>query len=52
MNRLMVPVAIFVSVLAAGKVCEHLGLSASWTIGISCLVAMLVTACVNRYQRR
>ncbi|CAM3931999.1 hypothetical protein CCOS865_02550 [Pseudomonas reidholzensis] len=51
MNKLILPVAIFLSVIIAGKVAEHFGLEGSWRIGVLCLVAVAVQFAVTRYQR-
>lgn len=51
MNKLILPVAIFVSVIAAGKVSEHFGLEGGWKIGVLCLVAGAVQIAVTRFQR-
>lgn len=51
MNKLILPVAIFFSVIIAGKVAEHFGLEGSWRIGVLCLVAAAVQFAVTRYQR-
>lgn len=51
MNKLILPVAIFVSVLAVGKVCEHYQMSTNWKIGVLCVVALVVQTVVNRFQR-
>jgi len=51
MNKLILPVAIFVSVIIAGKVAEHFQLQGSWKIGVLCLVAAAVQILVTRYQR-
>jgi len=44
-------VAIFVSVIIAGKVAEHFALEGSWKIGVLCLVAACVQIAVARIQR-
>ncbi|WP_449433190.1 hypothetical protein [Pseudomonas putida] len=51
MNKLILPVAIFVSVIIAGKVSEHFGVAGSWKIGLLCLVAAAVQIAVSRFQR-
>lgn len=51
MNKLILPVAIFVSVIIAGKIAEHYQLQGSWKIGVLCLVAAAVQIVVTRYQR-
>lgn len=51
MNKLILPVAIFVSVIIAGKVSEHFGLEGGWKIGLLCLVAAAAQVAVTRYQR-
>lgn len=51
MNKLILPAAIFFSVLIAGKLAEHFGLEGSWKIGLLCLVAAAVQIAVSRLQR-
>ncbi|EOG3623835.1 hypothetical protein ACK9U2_005790 [Pseudomonas putida] len=51
MNKLILPAAIFVSVIIAGKVAEHFGLEGGWKIGTLCLVAGAVQIAVTRFQR-
>ncbi|MNN98745.1 hypothetical protein D3C81_2182100 [compost metagenome] len=51
MNKLILPVAIFVSVIVTGKIAEHFGLEGSWKIGLLCLVAFVVQIAVARFQR-
>lgn len=51
MNKLILPVAIFLSVILAGKVAEHYAVEGSWRIGLLCLVAMVVQIVVSRIQR-
>lgn len=51
MNRLILPAAIFVSVIIAGKISEHFGLEGGWKIGLLCLVAATAQIAVTRYQR-
>ncbi|MCW2271551.1 hypothetical protein D3C77_14980 [compost metagenome] len=51
MNKLILPVAIFVSVMLTGKISEHFGVEGSWKIGLLCLVAAAVQIAVTRYQR-
>lgn len=51
MNKLILPVAIFVSVIIAGKLFEHFGVEGSWKIGLLCLVAAAVQIAVSRFQR-
>jgi len=51
MNKLILPVAIFVSVIFAGKISEHYGLEGNWKIGVLCLVAAVVQIAVTRFQR-
>lgn len=51
MNKLILPVAIFFSVILAGKVAEHYAVEGSWRIGLLCLVAMVVQIVVSRIQR-
>ncbi|MFJ2982900.1 MULTISPECIES: hypothetical protein [unclassified Pseudomonas] len=52
MNKLILPFAIFISVILAGKAAEHFGLQGSWKIGLLCLVAAAVQIAVSRYQRK
>jgi hypothetical protein len=55
MNKLILPVAIFVSVILAGKLAEHFALQGSWKIGVLCLVAacvQIVVTCIQRSQRQ
>ncbi|WP_322364198.1 hypothetical protein [Pseudomonas sp. Teo4] len=51
MNKLILPVAIFVSVIVAGKAFEHFGVEGNWKIGMLCLVAAAVQIVVTRIQR-
>ncbi|NIF27121.1 hypothetical protein F3J44_12160 [Pantoea sp. Tr-811] len=51
MQKLLLPVAIFVSVIVVGKVCEHFGLSTNVKFGLVCVVAFVVQIEVSRYQR-
>ncbi|CAG8863559.1 hypothetical protein PS627_00497 [Pseudomonas fluorescens] len=51
MNRLVLPAAIFASVLLVGKLCEHYGLDTNLKVGLLCLVAAAVQIGVTRYQR-
>ncbi|HEN8801792.1 hypothetical protein HP546_02070 [Pseudomonas sp. CM25] len=51
MNKLILPVAIFFSVLISGKIAEHYGLEGNWKIGLLCLVAAAVQIAVSRFQR-
>ncbi|MBO9548521.1 MULTISPECIES: hypothetical protein [Pseudomonas] len=51
MNKLILPVAIFVCVIIAGKLAEHFGLEGSWKVGLLCVVAACVQIAVNRIQR-
>ncbi len=51
MNKLILPVAIFVSVIIAGKIAEHYEVQGSWKIGVLCVVAAAVQIAVTRYQR-
>ncbi len=51
MTKLILPVAIFVSVIITGKIAEHYGLEGSWKIGLLCLVAAAVQITVTRFQR-
>ncbi|HDS1816311.1 hypothetical protein [Pseudomonas putida] len=51
MNKLILPVAIFVCVIIAGKVAEHFEVQGSWRIGLLCLVAAAVQIVVSRFQR-
>nr|WP_311044813.1 hypothetical protein [Pseudomonas sp. USTB-Z] len=50
MNKLILPAAIFVSVIIAGRVSEHFGLDGSWKIGLLCLVAAVVQIAITRVQ--
>ncbi|MFQ6574022.1 hypothetical protein [Pseudomonas sp. UM16] len=51
MNKLILPVAIFVSVIITGKISEHFEVEGSWKVGLLCLVAAAVQIAVTRYQR-
>lgn len=51
MNKLILPVAIFVSVIIVGKLSEHFGVQGNWKVGLLCLVAAAVQIAVTRYQR-
>lgn len=51
MTKLILPLAIFVSVIIAGKVSEHFGVEGSWKVGLLCLVAIAVQIAVTRFQR-
>ncbi|HDS1733154.1 MULTISPECIES: hypothetical protein [Pseudomonas] len=51
MNKLLLPVAIFLSVLLVGKVCEHYGMDSTLKIGLLCLVAAAVQMGLSRYQK-
>ncbi|RWU17245.1 hypothetical protein DM813_28205 [Pseudomonas alkylphenolica] len=51
MNKLILPVAIFFSVIIAGKISEHFGVQGSWKVGLLCLVAAAVQIAISRYQR-
>jgi hypothetical protein len=51
MNKLILPFAIFVSVIITGKIAEHYGLEGSWKVGLLCLVAAAVQIAVTRFQR-
>jgi hypothetical protein len=51
MNRLVLPAAIFASVLLVGKLCEHYGLDTNLKVGLLCLVAAAVQIGITRYQR-
>lgn len=52
MNKLILPLAIFVCVIIAGKICEYFGVESSWRIGVLCIVAAAVQVVVTRYQAR
>ncbi|HEK1691225.1 TPA: hypothetical protein SMR48_002458 [Pseudomonas putida] len=51
MKKLILPVAIFISVIIAGKASEHFGLEGGWKIGLLCLVAAVVQILITRHQR-
>lgn len=51
MNRLILPAAIFTSVILVGKVCEHYGLDTNIKVVLLCLVAAGVQIGITRYQR-
>lgn len=51
MNKLILPFAIFVSVIITGKIAEHYGLEGSWKVSLLCLVAAAVQIAVTRFQR-
>lgn len=51
MQKLLLPAAIFVSVLAVGKVCEHFGMETNMKFGLLCVVALVVQIGVTRLQR-
>ncbi|MFJ4344331.1 hypothetical protein [Pseudomonas sp. NPDC089401] len=51
MQKLLLPVAIFVSVIAVGKVCEHYEMGTNWKVGLLCLVAAVVQIGVSRFLR-
>ncbi|MGJ7547581.1 hypothetical protein [Pseudomonas alloputida] len=51
MNKLILPVAIFVCVIITGKLAEHFGLEGSWKVGLLCVVAACVQIAVSRIQR-
>ena len=52
MNKLILPFAIFVSVIITGKIAEPYGLEGSWKVGLLCLVAAAVQITVPSFQRR
>ncbi len=51
MQKLLLPIAIFVSVIGVGKVCEHYGVDPTLKIGLLCLVAAAIQIGFSRYQR-
>lgn len=51
MNRLIVPAAIFISVMFVGKVFEHLGVEGNVKFGLLCLIAIVVQVVVTRHLR-
>lgn len=51
MKKLILPVAIFISVIIAGKASEHFGLEGGWKIGLLCIVAAVVQILITRHQR-
>ncbi|AZL73434.1 hypothetical protein LOY46_10285 [Pseudomonas sichuanensis] len=51
MQKLLLPIAIFVSVIAVGKVCEHYAMDPTLKVGLLCLVAAAIQIGFNRYQR-
>ncbi|MEF9897592.1 MAG: hypothetical protein RR736_01275 [Pseudomonas sp.] len=51
MNKLILPIAIFTSVILVGKVCEHYEMNSTLKIGLLCLVAAGVQIGISRYQR-
>ena len=51
MNKLILPFAIFFTVLIVGTIADNLGLQGSWKIGLLCLVAATVQIVVSRFQR-
>ena len=51
MNKLLLPVAIFVSVMLVGSVCEHYGMNPTLKVVLLCLVAAGVQIGVSRFQR-
>ncbi|MBK4995210.1 hypothetical protein IAE39_003384 [Pseudomonas sp. S37] len=51
MNKLILPFAIFFTVLIVGTIADNFGLQGSWKIGLLCLVAATVQIVVSRFQR-
>ncbi|PLU85059.1 hypothetical protein ACK56M_14500 [Pseudomonas sp. s4] len=51
MSKLILPAAIFLSVIIAGKAAEHFGVQGSWKVGLLCVVAAVVQIAVTRFQR-
>ncbi|MDH0731850.1 hypothetical protein N5F23_14995 [Pseudomonas sichuanensis] len=51
MQKLLLPIAIFVSVIAVGKVCEHYAMDPTLKIGLLCVVAAVIQIAFSRYQR-
>ena len=51
MNNLVLPAAIFISVMAVGTVLEHFAVQGSVKVGALCVVAAVTHIAVNRLQR-
>ena len=51
MNKLILPAAIFVSVMIVGAIADNFGVEGGWKIGVLCLVAGAVQFVVTRFQR-
>lgn len=51
MNKMILPFAIFFTVLITGTIADHYGLEGSWKIGLLCLVAAAVQITISRFQR-
>ncbi|WP_306580006.1 hypothetical protein [Pseudomonas sp.] len=51
MNKLILPAAIFVSVMIVGTIADNFGVEGGWKIGVLCLVAGAVQVVVTRFQR-
>ncbi|MEB6590725.1 MULTISPECIES: hypothetical protein [Pseudomonas] len=51
MNKMVLPFAIFFTVLITGTIADHYGLEGSWKIGLLCLVAAVVQIAITRFQR-
>ncbi|KIY40688.1 hypothetical protein TZ03_11110 [Pseudomonas sp. 10-1B] len=51
MNKMILPFAIFFTVLITGTIADHYGLEGSWKIGLLCLVAAVVQIAITRFQR-
>ncbi|MBK5002033.1 hypothetical protein IAE37_004309 [Pseudomonas sp. S31] len=51
MNNLVLPAAIFISVMAVGTVLEHFAVQGSVKVGALCVVAAVAHVAVNRFQR-
>ncbi|MGE8059139.1 hypothetical protein [Pseudomonas sp. NPDC089547] len=51
MNKLILPTAIFVTVMIVGTIADNFGLTGGWKIGVLCLVAGAVQIVVTRLQR-
>lgn len=51
MNKMVLPFAIFFTVLITGTIADHYGLEGSWKIGLLCFVAAVVQIAITRFQR-
>ncbi len=51
MNKLLLPAAIFICVMAVGTVLEHFAVEGSVKVGLLCLVAAVTHIAVTRFQR-